>query len=715
MVTAGFVSAFPFIGSARGTYRQERFYRHFTSQRRVDFYSSRSAMKLTILVCYAVFLAAHAALAREEWFRGLDLENALAQAELVMIARVTEVSETKIVFGGKGESTLQQFKFAPLRTLKGVFARDTLSLTSNDLGGFRFGETIAQMERGQVRLLILSRSSVGYANFNQLPSLDQSVPLLKDEHDPLAGAVDVLIAITQQRDRAKRVTRTLDGLHATRGAAAIPLLRSLERRALLVAQTPVALAAITPHLGDASPTVREQAALTLRAVLDADYLNQRKLHDGAASATLALLDRADPDIAARVAAIGVLGSLGEIPADNKIALTWLQIEQPSTTFAESSARLRAIAQLKRVAQRDAVLALFHHLPLDAPHDLGRAAGLAFIGVAPDQAARELGVRFNNKLAAGLDGQTEIGLLGELPAASAVPALLVLMHDSLTRDERRELVMACERVVEKTPDARLIPVLADALDPRQYELRWHAIDALRTINTDAAAQALQPRLREEQDLFRKLQIAEFLGRHQMRDGYAYAIEHMSEPSLREQAVAALGAIDEPKAVDALRNILKTSNDTAWNSAAIRALGRLKDKEVTRLCLQIVQDLKDPLAPSALIALGDLGEVNALANVRAAFESRKDDVVTAGVRAAGKLLALPNVTADDLRDRIEALFADADASQGSRAAALDALLALNDARLNNALAVAVRDAGLEGSDLLRRIEKLLSERKLPLVLR
>lgn len=674
-------------------------------------------MKASHLLLPIVFLMlnAHAVPARDEWFRGLELEDAVGQSDLIIVARVAEISATKIIHGGKGESTLLQFKFEPRRALKGVFARQELSLTSDDLGGWRYGNAMAQMDRGQVRLLLLGRSGAGYANLNQSATVNQSVPLLKDENDPLIGAVEVLIAVSQQHERGKKVTRALEGLTATKGAAAIPLLRSVERRALLVAQTPNALAAITRHFSDASPAVREQAAQTLRAVLDADYLNQRKLRDDALSTALASLGRADPDIAARVAAIGVLGSVGEISPDNKIALSWLSVTNPSETFAEMSARLRAIAQLKLASQKDAVVAMLRRLPIDAPRDTEYAAGLALIAVAPDLAARELGSRYNNTLAAGLAVETEISLFGELPPASGVPALLDVSKDARTHAEREALVLACERIGEKQAERRLVPVLAGMLDPRQPDLRWHAVEALRNIGTADAAKALQPHLSEEQDLYRKLQLAEFLGRHKLRDGYAYALEHMSEPALREQAVEALGAIREPKAVEALRKILKTSNDTNWNAAAIRALGRLGDKELTPQCLQITQDLKDPLAPAALIALGDLGEANALANVRAAFESRNDDVVTAGVRAAGKLLALPVVKADDLRDRLAAILADANAPQETRVAALDALLALNDTRLNNALGAAVRDAGLEESELLRRVEKLMSERKLQFAVR
>ncbi len=40
--------------------------------------------------------------------------------------------------------------------------------------------------------------------------------------------------------------------------------------------------------------------------------------------------------------------------------------------------------------------------------------------------------------------------------------------------------------------------------------------------------------------RMLQMAEFLGRHGFRGGAPYAIEHLSGPALRDQAVQALAS-------------------------------------------------------------------------------------------------------------------------------------------------------------------------------
>src|SRR5258707_885947 len=80
----------------------------------------------------------------------------------------------------------------------------------------------------------------------------------------------------------------------------------------------------------------------------------------------------------------------------------------------------------------------------------------------------------------------------------------------------------------------------------------------------------------------------------------------QPHLLEEAVAALAAIGDPRTVPALRDILQTSNNTAWNGVAIRVLGALGEKEFAPQFLEIVQDLKRPLAAQALVALGDLGE-------------------------------------------------------------------------------------------------------------
>jgi HEAT repeat protein len=657
--------------------------------------------------------AASEAPARRFAGRGLlDLEDAVARAELVIAVRLVDMSEAKIVHGGKTEVVTQQFKFEPVRTLKGIFARDALLMTGADLNISQYGEAAERLGRGQMLLVLLGRSAQGYFNCNTAwPTLEQSIPRLRDQDDPLLAAVQVLIGVTQQRDRAKKVELLLDGLRQAKGRPAIPLLMALRRRAVLAAQTPGALAAVTRSLGGAQPEVNEAVARTLQAVLEADYRDQRGLRADAAEKLLALSRDVGPDVDARVALLDALGALGQAARGNDKILAWLHVDRESTTFAERAARLRALGRVGIADQTGAVAAFLEALPLDAPPAIQEEVGRALGRLDPNTAARHLSARLARKAEAGLGIAIEIALLGELPAAVAAPALLEAARQPLDLEERLAFALAGARVA----DPRLVPALGRLLDPRQPPLRYQAIEALRRIDTDETASVLWLHLGEEGDLLRKLQLAEFLGRHGFRGGYPYAIEHMSEPALRDQAVEALAAIREPKAIAELRRIWESSHDLAWNAAAIRALGRLGQAEIAPRLLEITRDLRDPLAASALFALGDLGEERALPVVREGLASRNDDVVVAAARAARKLLSRPGIRGDDVRDRLAALLADPYATPTIRSEALEALVALDDPRLGPALAAAARDAGLEGNDLLRRVEERLAGRKEQLTLK
>jgi HEAT repeat protein len=614
-----------------------------------------------------------------------------------------------MIMGGKSERMIEQFKFEPVQVLKGVFSREALLLTSDDLGFYRFADA-APIKRGQTRLLILGRSSEGYAIWDQSPTFEHTVPPLRDANDPLLEAVKVILAVNGSRERQKKVVLLLDGLRAQEGPAVVPLLAALIRRSLLAAQMPGAMEVVTKHLSEPSPAVREQAAKTLHALLDANYLDQRHLREAVVRSLRASLERSNEDIPARAAALEALGAAGMAVLTDRAAILQLQLGRSPLAFAEQSSRLRAIGQLKIPAELDPVMSVVAQMPLDAPAEMEHAAEWALTRLDPSEAIEKLSLRIKKKLGAGFSFPTEIRLFGELPVVIAVPALLDVSKLPLEREERAALAFACRKMA----DSRLIPALAGLLEPREPEVRWNAVEALMKIDTDDAASTLQSILPEETDLFRKLEIAEFLGRHGIRDGYPYAIEHMSEPSLREQAVAALAAIQEPRARPQLDSILQTSNDLNWKSAAVRALGRLGEVKLEPQFLEMAQNFKDPLAPSAIVALGDLGEVRAVDIVRAGLTSRSREVLTASARAAAKLLALPNVRADDVHDQISLLLADPDAPQEARAEALKSLIGLNDGRLDGALNSAVRDAGLEGTSLLDQVEKVLRDRKVKLTL-
>ncbi len=670
---------------------------------------SRLGRPVVCICLLSVLLAWPAkSIAYDEWFRDLDLEPALSEASLVLAGRVADVSSTVMAAGGKGEFTLFQFKFVPVLTLKGVYSRESLSLTSADIGieGFRSATPI---ETGQLRLLMLGRSQEGYAVLRQSSSLEQAVPLLHDSNDALLASVKVLLAVNANRDRSGKVSLLLDGLRKQKGPAVIPLLAALDRRSLLAAQTPGAMASIASHLNDPSPAVRERAAKTVYSLLRDDYLEQPVLRAQAVKALVAVFEIRQSRFTPRVAAFDALGAAGPQALENKAAQEELEHDPPST-FAEQGARLRAIGELRMHDLESALVMLLKQTPLDAPPIIQRPAEWALARLNPGEGIKEITIRSKNKSDAGLPVTTETNVLGDLPAPDAVPALVEISRLHLDEME----LYAFASASGKLADPRLVLPLAGMLDPNQPNVRRAAVEALIKINADDAAKALQSHLREEMDLSQKLEIAEFLGRHGIRDGYPYAIEHMSEPSLREQAISALASLRDPRAVGELRKILETSNDVDWNSAAMRSLGRLGEVEFAPQFLEIARNPSNPLAPSALIALGDLHEAKALEIARTGFASRDPEMVTASARAAGNLLALATENADDLHNQLAALLADSGSPEEARAAALEAMLMLNDPRLDRALAQAVVDARIEGGNLLSKVEASLRERKVRLTL-
>jgi HEAT repeat protein len=641
--------------------------------------------------------------------RILDLEDSIGRAELIVAVRLVDMSETKIVHGGKMEVVTQQFRFEPVRTIKGIFARDALLLTGQDLGIERFAEGADRLEPGQMLLLLLGRQGPGYINCNTAESLDQSIPRLSGQNDLLLPSVEALIAVTQKRDRGAKVATLLAALRKAQDRDAVPLLISLRRRSMIAAQTPDTAEVVSRFLTNASTEVREVAVRTLTSLLDADYLRQGEPREKAVKALVAALDAAGPDVSLRVAAFDALGAAAVAVQLGAPALSWLRADRPAATFAEHAARLRAIGRSGRVDQREAVARFLDQLPLDAPADVQTAAGLALGALDSREAANRLVKRLANKSDSGLGIASEIAVIGELKADAAAPALIEVFPRAEGHDEHLAFAAACVKVA----DPRLVPMLGGLLDPRYADVRWQASEALRKIDTDEAASVLWPHLVQEFDLLRKLQLAAFLGRHGFRGGYPYAIEHMSVPQLQDAAVEALAAIREPKAVPELRKIWETSNDLGWNSAAIRALGRLDQVDTAPRLLELARDRRNPLAAAALIALGDLKVATALPIVLDGLGSRNDDGVVAAARAAQKLLDVPEnrvkLGSDEVRDRLAALLADSDASQAVRAAALESLVSLNDPRLGKALVTAASDGALEGSELMQRMEELLAHRK------
>jgi HEAT repeat protein len=631
-----------------------------------------------------------------------QFEQAIGQASLIVIARVTAVSEQTYALGGKSFQVRRAYDFEPVSALKGLYARDALSLTSDDLGG----DSTWAPAVGELRLILLGRSSVGYFNVYQQRTPEESLPGIASVDDPLVQCVELLIDITREPDRARKVERLVEGLATIKGPAAIPLLESLAFRGLLAAQHPDVVS-IARLLGDAAPGVRAATARTLGIILEADYLENRTLADHIVTALTDLLRTADPDVEARVAALDALGAAraGRVAT---LAADQLQPTLERATWAEQGGVIRAIGQRQLSGFTDEIRALAGALRLDAPANFEDAVLGAFARLDAGAAALLLIERIEHKHAAGLEAIHEIEAAGKLPVEDAVAVLLRVAPERMSRRERNAFSVASRAVA----DRRLVPALVALLDPRVQDVHTRATDALLEIDTPEAAESLRPYLAQESIIARKLQIAAFLASHGIDAGTPYALEHMSEAGLLESAISVFEALANKEPVPALRQIASTSNDTLWTGAAIRALAALQDQSLVPRLLAIVEDFRNPLMPYALVALGDLGEPQAVEIFREGIGSRDDRIVVASVRGAAALFARGEVDDAALRDEIAALLASADVAPGVRAAALDALVELEDSRLDAALAVAVFDGRLEATGLLDRVETLLEEQTVAL---
>jgi hypothetical protein len=86
-------------------------------------------------ICVAILIAFGCREANaKESFEGWNLEPGVGQAHLVMVAKVVSISRVTVVEGAKTDVALREYRFQPIRRLKGIFQRDQLSMTAPDLG-----------------------------------------------------------------------------------------------------------------------------------------------------------------------------------------------------------------------------------------------------------------------------------------------------------------------------------------------------------------------------------------------------------------------------------------------------------------------------------------------------------------------------------------------------------------------------------------------------
>ena len=224
------------------------------------------------LIVVAVCVPACRGAAPPEGFEGWDLEPGVAQAHLVMVVRVASISRLTVVEGAKTDVAIREYRFEPIRRLKGIFQRDQLSMTAGDLGCPAEDAALAcPLKEGEFRLLILAQQQGRtYGCVSAAPgatTFGERVPLLTGPDDPLVAVIETLIQVADSRSRRERATLLVKRLEGVKGLAAVPLLSSLRLRADWAAADERALPALTRLSRDPATATRRAALEVLRDLL----------------------------------------------------------------------------------------------------------------------------------------------------------------------------------------------------------------------------------------------------------------------------------------------------------------------------------------------------------------------------------------------------------------------------------------------------------------
>ncbi|MES1213160.1 MAG: HEAT repeat domain-containing protein, partial [Singulisphaera sp.] len=471
-----------------------------------------------------VMFSASRALAADSEFEDWDLEPSLNQAHLVMVARVASVGKVTVVEGAKTDVAVREFRFQPIRRLKGIFQRDQLAMTNVDIGcPAEDAEDGCPLKQGEFRLLILVQqqglqvmgcvaASPGATTFGQ------RVPLLSGADDPLVAAVETLIRVADTRSRRERATLLVDRLETTTGLALVPLLNSLHLRADW-AGTDARTFPLLAKLTHDQPRAVQSAALELLR----DVLASHEAPDGGNNwqgLPEALQISLVPGLGCninhatktddRLAAIEALGYLLGRQVDVPWAKEWLISQLTSaTTQAERAAAATALAQLRSPEATAGVSRALAMLPLDEPSAREAIYARALEKLDAREAATVLTDRLNASLIARESAEAEIAPLGRMRVTASLQYLLYAAQlPDLPRSDRYHLAMALGQLHDDTA----VPVLIKGLQSTDHRLKEISLAALETIDSPLAAREVRPLLKTEPVLPHKLRIARLVARH-----------------------------------------------------------------------------------------------------------------------------------------------------------------------------------------------------------
>jgi TonB family protein len=201
----------------------------------------------------------------------------------------------------------------------------------------------------------------------------------------------------------------------------------------------------------------------------------------------------------------------------------------------------------------------------------------------------------------------------------------------------------------------------------------------------------------------------------------ALEDVSDPAARDEAAAAVADAGWKPAAPALRRLAVEANDLGAQSAALRALGALRDPEAPAILFETLERFDDERSATAASALAELGK-QAEVWARLAPRARGGDpqartaafVELAAVGADGSAPVLVAALGDRLRsrsERVAAAVALGPLARDARSAAtraLHAALGDGDAAVRAASAAALAGARVRAPAISRAVGQLLHDR-------
>jgi HEAT repeat protein len=570
-----------------------------------------------------------------EGFEGWDLEPGVAQAHLVMVARVASISRLTVVEGAKTDVAIREYRFQPIRKLKGIFQRDQLSMTATDLGCPAEDPALAcPLKEGEYRLLILAQQQGRtYGCVSAAPgatTFGERVPLLTGPDDPLVAVVETLIQVADSRSRRERATLLVKRLDGVEGLAVVPLLTSLRLRADWAAADERALPSLARLARDPATAVRGAALEVLRDILASRIMphDPRQL-DGVADTLRGVLESKEGITRVRLAALEALGHLLALKADVAWARDLLMAQLTTAeTHAERAAAAIALSHIAHPQAIAAVLDAFTKMPLDEEPARVSTYGRAAVRLDAPGAERVLLARLERSFQARQSLRAEIDLLGQMRSKKSLPLLLAAASQPTVAGVDRQSIA---RALGRLGDDRAVPVLTGWLRGDDWQLKEYALTALETLDSPAAAREARPLLKSEAHLPFKLRLARLLARHEVADGYALATEHLADASHTAEATLVLAALKDARTEKDLSAILAARPDRRWHAAALSGLAATGDASARRQLRDILADDRNPLAADAAEAAGLAADTDLLRPLATLAQSRNRQISLAALVA------------------------------------------------------------------------------------